>query len=742
MYGRLTRPRSFALLLAATLLLSASASAQTTSEWTFCAREGAQCSFTGSREVRYGADGRYAYRTLNDGTACTNAVFGDPAPGVVKQCDTAQATPTTTSPSDWAFCAREGSQCSFTGTRDVRYGADGRYAFKTLTDGTPCTNAVFGDPAPGVVKQCDTQQATTTTSDWAFCAREGSQCSFTGTRDVRYGADGKYAFKTLTDGTPCTNTVFGDPAPGVVKACDTKQASTSGSTTTESTFSGTTIYVSTSGSDTNAGTQSSPVRTIQRGVVLANQANASGQNSRVLIAAGVYRESVLLDAGQKTDALMVIEGAGTSTVLTGANVFTGWTQLSDGSITHHWPYKWGMKPIPNGWENYWNWDGNGYKRDVLRRSEMVYVNGQALRGVLSLSELVAGTFFVNESTERLHVRLPSGVSFSGATLEVGMRTSVLRINGRRNLTLRNFAVMRSRGAVQDVALLVSNSRNIALEGMAVRWMAYGAYGSSYNTTIRIRQSSFSDNGVESLSQMRDVDVVIEGSEVARNNWRGWPAEHKGWATNFKWSGIRDGFVRRTRFVNNMGHGFWADSDNARVTIENSLSSGNALNGVNVEKNQGPVAIVGNRICNNTTAGLSDAQSDRVTVRNNQVWGSGRWNIIFSGNYAGQTIKDWQTGALITTRSLYWTVDGNIIAGSGSEGWLWWHTGADAWSLIRSTMVFIDNNRWHHSGRTSAFRLPPGATTHPGFTIDLQQVNAAHERNSRWEVPPTLSCTLP
>ena len=662
------------------------------------------------------------------------------------------ASPTTDPPSsDWTLCASEGGFCAFTGTKEVRYGANTSYVYKTLSDGVACTNAVFGDPLPGVVKHCDTGQATTsdpapnpTPSDWTFCASEGGFCGFTGTKEVRYGANTSYVYRTLSDGVACTNAVFGDPLPGVAKHCDTGQASTSDPAPSEPTVQ-TTVYVSTSGSDTNSGAQSSPVRTIQRGVQLADQANAAGLSSRVSIAGGIYRQSVTLDAGQKTDAPMILEGAGASTVLTGADVWTAWSQLSDGSLTHHWPYKWGMKPIPNGWSSYWNWDGNGYKRDVLRRSEMVYVNGQALRGVLSLTELAAGTFYVNESTERLHVRLPSGVALSQATIEVGMRLHPIRINGRRNLTLRNFAVMRSRGAVQDTAVTISNSRNITLDQMAVRWMAYGAYGSSYNTTIRIHRSVFSDNGVGSIEQFRDIDVLIEDSEIARNNWRGWPAEHKGWGTGHKWSGVRDGVVRRTRFVNNMGHGFWVDSDNRRVTLQNSLISANALNGVNVEKNQGPLTIEGNRICNNTQAGLSDAQSDRVTLRNNQIWGTARWNTIFTGNYAGQTVTDWQTGESVTTRSRYWTVDGNIVAGSGSEGWLLWHTDHNApgaWSLIRSTFVKFDNNRWYHSGRSTAFRLPQGNVSYPAFQTDVQQADAMHELNSRWEPPPTLSCTLP
>ena len=36
----------------------------------------------------------------------------------------------------------------------VAYGAGTTYTQKSLTSGTLCTNAVFGDPAPGVVKSC------------------------------------------------------------------------------------------------------------------------------------------------------------------------------------------------------------------------------------------------------------------------------------------------------------------------------------------------------------------------------------------------------------------------------------------------------------------------------------------------------------------------------------------------------------------------------------------------------------
>jgi hypothetical protein len=166
---------------------------------------------------------------LTGGTACTNSVFGDPVPGAAKQC----ALPTTAA-SAWTFCAPEGGLCAFTGTMEVRYGANGSFVYRTLTAGTVCINSVFGDPAPGVAKQC--ALPTTAASAWTFCAPEGGVCAFTGTMEVRYGANGSFVYKTLTGGTACTNSVFGDPVSDVSKSCDIRASSGSPPTLNRAVF--------------------------------------------------------------------------------------------------------------------------------------------------------------------------------------------------------------------------------------------------------------------------------------------------------------------------------------------------------------------------------------------------------------------------------------------------------------------------------------------------------------------------
>jgi hypothetical protein len=171
--------------------------AATSQDWIFCADEGAFCTFTGANEVRYGANGIYTYKTLSDGSACTNSVFGDPLIGVPKQCAIRQQ--------DWTVCAEEGAVCAFAGAKEVRYGANDIYTSKTLSDGTACTSSVFGDPLIGVLKHCDIRS--TSTSDPPSL----TGLSISGPTSVKVGQTAQYtATATYSDGSsqPLTTGVW------------------------------------------------------------------------------------------------------------------------------------------------------------------------------------------------------------------------------------------------------------------------------------------------------------------------------------------------------------------------------------------------------------------------------------------------------------------------------------------------------------------------------------------------------
>ncbi len=125
-------------------------------------------------------------------------------------------------PEQWSYCADEDGNCAITGTARVRFGRNGLYdygVFDPDAGGVPCTTATFGgnDPIPGTLKACSFSSELYTS-----CAAEAGTCTFTGTRQVRFGANGQWRTITATGSTPCTAAAFGnvDPIPNVVKSCE------------------------------------------------------------------------------------------------------------------------------------------------------------------------------------------------------------------------------------------------------------------------------------------------------------------------------------------------------------------------------------------------------------------------------------------------------------------------------------------------------------------------------------------
>ena len=54
---------------------------------------------------------------------------------------------------------------------------------------------------------------------WSKCADEGSVCSVSGTQTVRYGANNQWVTILADTSVLCANSVFGNPAPSIAKAC-------------------------------------------------------------------------------------------------------------------------------------------------------------------------------------------------------------------------------------------------------------------------------------------------------------------------------------------------------------------------------------------------------------------------------------------------------------------------------------------------------------------------------------------
>jgi hypothetical protein len=222
--------------------LTVSSPSQSQGQWQPCAGQGEVCRFEGQATVRYGADGRYAYRVARNRITCDVGAFGgDPAYGVVKQCDVSynadpRETRETRGPATsrgWTHCAGEEETCRVPGPARIRYGVDDRYVYRNVSRSFLCSARVFGDPAYGERKTCEYQLAGRGYDDdrgadqgwdrgrgWEYCGSEGDRCSFRGQGEVRYGTDERFVVRRAVNGMPCTVNAFGrDPAYGENKQC-------------------------------------------------------------------------------------------------------------------------------------------------------------------------------------------------------------------------------------------------------------------------------------------------------------------------------------------------------------------------------------------------------------------------------------------------------------------------------------------------------------------------------------------
>ena len=222
-------PIKLRLLGLALVALPLSSPSPAQAQWQRCASQDEVCRFKGEALVRYGAEGRYAYRVARHRITCDVRDFGgDPARGVVKQCaytyDLSQREPN--SARGWRHCAGENEYCRVPGNARVRYGVDGRYAYRNVSGGVQCSYRIFGDPARGEHKTCSYQAGGRDDGNaddgrgWEYCGNEGGYCSFRGPAEVRYGVNGKFVVRRAVNGMPCSLSAFGqDPARGEHKQC-------------------------------------------------------------------------------------------------------------------------------------------------------------------------------------------------------------------------------------------------------------------------------------------------------------------------------------------------------------------------------------------------------------------------------------------------------------------------------------------------------------------------------------------
>lgn len=173
--------------------------------WTTVAGEHQSYTVNGTRAVRYGIGASFVTQVVSGDGECSNEAFGsDPQYGTVKLCQVGDdsATP------GFVTIAGENEHFSVNGTQTIRYGANGAFVTKVITDGSDCSNAGFGnDPLVGTVKSCQIATATATSAGTAPIAPVASAAVCNAPVAA---TDTSQSPATVGDGTPgsCTESAL------------------------------------------------------------------------------------------------------------------------------------------------------------------------------------------------------------------------------------------------------------------------------------------------------------------------------------------------------------------------------------------------------------------------------------------------------------------------------------------------------------------------------------------------------
>jgi hypothetical protein len=491
------------------------------------------------------------------------------------------------------------------------------------------------------------------------------------------------------------------------------------------------------GDDGNAGTDDQPLSTIGRALELAEQAVAEGQEARVEVRPGVYRESLQLGPrASTTDAPLVLEGVGADqAIVDGADVFDDWepSDRLDGAYTAHWPHEWGFASVPGSWD-----DVLDSRTDVLRRQEVVWVDGAVMRQVLSDDELDPGTFLVDEDTSELVLLPPDDVTVDDAVIEVAVRPDLLDVDGWDHLTVRGLSFRRAATPLQGAGVRIINASDVLVEDVRSDWHNWAGLAVQRSQGVTVRRTALTHNGVLGLSVYESEDLEIVDVDNSYNNtWRGPWADHYGWESGSKVFRARGIVFDGWHAVGNEAYGLWLDTDITDAVVQNSFIAGNRRRGLFLEAMQGPVRVQDNTICDNRQEGILDGKADDVTLEGNRVFGNRDAQLLFSGEPGGRDFTTYDTGEELLIRSVNWTLGGNTLQGADDARVIGNDLETEDWDLVRSTLHATDNT-YLHPDDSRPFTVSGAVVDFDGWQADTGQ-----DRDSTFDTAdPDLTCRAP
>ena len=342
-------------------------------------------------------------------------------------------------------------------------------------------------------------------------------------------------------------------------------------------------------SDSNDGLSlDQPFLTLNRGL----QAIRAGDT--LSIKEGVYREAVEVRSGTASSPIVIraYPGDEGKVVIRGSEVANGWT--NDGGNV--WSVSWqplSLIEYPDSWPDFGAFS---------RRREMVFVDGNPLKQVLSQAELASSHFWMDDVAKRIRIHYSGDPNSS--QVEIAVRDQGVEATGSYNV-FRGLRVEHVANGFSNAAMHLGPNQRV--EDCRVDFNNLNGI-KAYSGFVFIRSTS-NHNGMLGIG-LNGHDSLLESSETSYNSWRFGPTWQAGGVkilSTVPPSGIR--IVGHTVRYNN-GRGIWFDTAGSGNVIEASLFEGNAFISLELEATAGPNWIINNVIVGTVKIGaISDANYD-------------------------------------------------------------------------------------------------------------------------------------
>jgi hypothetical protein len=465
------------------------------------------------------------------------------------------------------------------------------------------------------------------------------------------------------------------------------------------------LYVSaTLGNNGNPGTQAKPLQSINAAIAKANSYANRNVGAKIEVEPGTYHEFVQLGPARYNPTLTIEATQIGGAVVDAADPLTGWTPGNGnaGIYTHSFTSL-GANPVPNAWPT--------NLASVLYRREMVFVNNRRFEQVMQPSDMIPGTFYVDDAKHTLALLPLPGTNMETAQIEAAARPYTFQSYRRSNFVLRGLVFEHAATVMNQESAMVYSGKNVLIDRIEAHDNNWGGVGIHSGTNVTIQNSFSHDNGALGFMTAFSKDILAQSDEADYNNWRGEQAGFYDFGMGgYKFFATHGATVNGLLAENNGAEGLWFDTDNRQILVDNATLEGNYDTNLQVELNAGPLVIENTSLCYGTL-GANLVNSKNIIFQGDTFFGNSeptnsyvKPQFYLAGAPGGRHFTDWETGEYENVISQDVTFQGNHFVDIGSTQKLFYTylTGPDLATFRNSFRS--SGNSWYDGSQQPAFGI--------------------------------------